>query len=87
MMNAKEAKERALWLHLPIMLRSKIDAAIGRGELEVEYYYSDKISSDAINDMYNTLKELGYSVVIGNNNVLWICWGCYQWMASEADES
>ena len=74
-MNAKEAKERALWLRLPIMLRSKIDAAIGRGELEVGYYYSDKISSDAINDMYNTLKELGYSVVIGNdNNVLWIQW-------------
>lgn len=74
-MNAKEAKERALWLHLPIMLRSKIDAAIGRGELEVEYYYSDKISSDAINDIYNTLKELGYGVVISNdNNVLCIQW-------------
>ena len=57
-MNAKEAKERALWLRLPIMLRSKIDAAIGRGELEVEYYYSDKISSDAINDIYGF--EYGY---------------------------
>ena len=65
MMNAKEAKERALWWKLPSTVRDKIEYAIGQGELEAVYYYPRSLTreSDIIKDICNALKELGYTVV------------------------
>ena len=74
-MNAKEAKERALWRHLPHTLKDKIDGAVGQGELDAVYFYSNKILGEDINSIYNTLEELGYTVMVDNNiGVLRISW-------------
>lgn len=68
-MNAKEAKERVLWQKLPSMVKDDIEFAINQGDLEVICY----LPSDIVNDIRNTLEELGYTVSDKNNAVM-ISW-------------
>ena len=72
-MNAKEAKERALWQKLPAIVKDDIEFAINQGDMEVVRYLPSEVTSDDIKDIYDMLEELGYTVS-GINNALWISW-------------
>ena len=66
-MNAKEAKERALWQRLPAIVKDDIEFAINQGDLEVVRYLPSNVSSDIIKNIRDTLEELGYTVEDKNN--------------------
>ena len=71
-MNAKEAKERALWQRLPAIVKDDIEFAINQGDLEVVRYLPSNVS-DIIKNIRDTLEELGYTVE-DKNNALRISW-------------
>ena len=72
-MNAKEAKERALWQKLPAIVKDDIEFAINQGDMEVVRYLPIRGTSDIINDIRNILEELGYTVS-DIDNALRISW-------------
>ena len=72
-MNAKEAKERALWQKLPAIVKDDIEFAINQGDMEVVRYLPSEVTSDVIKDICDMLKELGYTVE-DKNNALRISW-------------
>ena len=72
-MNAKEAKERALWQKLPAIVKDDIEFAINQGDMEVVRYLPSEVTSDIIKDIRNILEELGYTVS-DIDNALRISW-------------
>ena len=72
-MNAKEAKERALWQKLPAIVKDDIEFTINQGDMEVVRYLPSEVTSDVIKDICDMLKELGYTVE-DKNNALRISW-------------
>ena len=72
-MNAKEAKERALWQILTSIVMNDIEFAINQGNMEVVCYLPSELSSDIIKDICGILEELGYTVE-DKNNALRISW-------------
>ena len=72
-MNAKEAKERALWQRLLAIVKDDIEFAINQGNMEVVCYLPIRGTSDIIKNIRDTLEELGYTVE-DKNNALRISW-------------
>lgn len=67
-MNAKEARELALWNKLPNIIRNRIKEAVDNGLFEEVFYKTVNhplcIDWDRVADYIEYLKFLGYSVEI-----------------------